>query len=224
MSATTSPVNRQIVLQNGHFPHGNILAAGYKSLVLGQPVVPLRAGPVGWLNGAMPVGNRIRRIAHVAGCGRRGGRAPAQQAIAVQIKAVGAGSTRRKVPVVLPGVGASLIAGRILRDQTRPRPSNSAQKTALRILRAKLLADGLAVIQIPQPHATRKTSIHAATGPSTRKFSCLRIVRLQPRVLLLRPPHIFLVVVAAHGKRGHGNRVEVVLHARATTSTWSYAG
>jgi hypothetical protein len=37
-----------------------------------------------------------------------------------------------------------------------------------------------------------------------QKVLVLRIVRLQGLVLNLRPEHIFLVVVAAHGQRGHG--------------------
>ena len=41
----------------------------------------------------------------------------------------------------------------------------------------------------------------------------LGIVRLESGVLLLRALHIFLVVVAADGERGHGDRVECVLNA-----------
>ncbi len=58
-------------------------------------------------------------------------------------------------------------------------------------------------------------------GTEDEEVFVIRVVRLELGVLLLRAPHIFLVVVAADGERGHGDRVEVRARRRANDQTES---
>src|ERR1017187_6882812 len=50
-----------------------------------------------------------------------------------------------------------------------------------------------------------------APGAKNEEVLMALVVRLKPGVLLLRAPHVFLIVVAADGKSGHGGGREAVL-------------
>ena len=82
----------QILLEYRQLPHGHIFAVGDKALVFGEPVEPLRAVAIGGLDRPMTIGNRVRRIAVIAGLGRCRGVAPTQQPVAPEVQAGGLAS------------------------------------------------------------------------------------------------------------------------------------
>jgi len=77
---------------------------------------------------------------------------------------------------------------------------------------AELLADRLGVVEIAEM-AGGGGSVAVAPGTEDEEVPVMVVVGLEAGVFLLRAEHVFLVVVAAHGEGGHGDRVERALDA-----------
>ena len=162
----------------------------------------------------MAIGNRIHWIAYVAGFSRGRRLAPTQQAIALQIQAGQSRLPRRKAAVVLPCVGARLKARRVFQVETRLVLQVVRKKLRFNP-RAKLCADGFTIIQVAQM-ACRTIPIPVPPRPKHQEILVSRVVRLQPRVYLLRSIHVFLVVIPAHTQRRHSHCIQRLLHAART--------
>ena len=205
-----------VLLERRQFPHRDVLAAGHEALIFGEPVKPLRALAIGGLDGPMAVGNRVGRIAQVAGFGRCGRVAPAQQPGPCEMQAGGLRFLGREMGIALPGVGAGLETHRVF----EVKPRGVGPRLVLQIvseepgldLRPELLADGLGIVQAAQVARGRRPGA-MPPGPEHQEVLPSGIMRLQPGIFLLRPVHVFLVVSAAHGERRHGDRVQRVFDA-----------
>ncbi len=147
MSATTSPVSVRSCVEHGQFPHRHIFAAGDEALIFGEPVVPLRAGAVGGLDGPMAVGNGIGRVADIAGCRLRDW-PRSSSALPSPPRCRSRGCATRRAETAC---SASRCWSRF---ESSPCSSRSKSGLILQIMReerrldsrAKLRADGLAVI------------------------------------------------------------------------------
>ena len=126
---------------------------------------------------------------------------------------------RREVRVALPGVRAGLKAGCVFEIEAGL-VFQIVREEFCFDLRAEFLADGLAVVEIAEVAQGRRP-IAVTPGTEDQKVLVVRVVRLELGVLHLRPVHIFLVVVAADGERGHGDRVEMHARRRASDQTVS---
>ena len=156
----------QVFRQHRQLPHRHVLAVGHEALVLGQPVVPLRAFGIGGLDGPVPIGNRIRPDRSCNSSSRPCVRlAPAQLAVAPQIQRRWLRLRRRKMRSSASTYSSRSGNWPCPPDRTPAHPSDSARRTSPRSARETPCQSARRNPDCPGA-ATTTPKTHAAMAPA----------------------------------------------------------
>src|ERR1700752_524072 len=146
----------------------------------------------------MPVGNGIRGIADIDSLGGLLRVIPTEQVVSDEMQGGGLRLFRWKGRVALPRVRTGLEARSILEIESGLVLQIMAEELRLD-LGAKFIANRLAIIEIAQVTRGRRPG-SMPPWSQHHEVLVLRVVGLELLVLLLRSPHVLLVVVAAYAE------------------------